>query len=216
MHKINKKHIKDFSAHVVAFDYQSMQVSNVYTDSLIPILVRQGVKPKKYSLVMDFVSQQDISRFLAEAIRKFELRIDDGYVYHCYLDDTPSVQQEGVCSFTLTLSLLVLQRGEEHKISLKTGDNLITVNGTYDVGIRYEIVPRNNGDITIGGYTIRNIRVGKKIILDGENKVILEEGKNKYSDAMFTKFPSLSPGNHIVEVSGANADIVMYYIPIYL
>ena len=191
MHKINKKPIGSFRASIAAFDYQPMQMSNTYTDSMVPILIKRDVKPKQYNLVMDFISQQDISRFLSEVIDRFELRIDDGYVYTCYLDGVPSVQEEGVCSFTLTLSLLVLQRGEE-------------------------IVPHYNGEITVGGYTIRNIHTGKKIILDGESMLITEDGKNKYSDAMFTKFPSLEPGDHIITVSNTNADVVMYYSPVYL
>lgn len=121
MHKINKKPIRSFSASIAAFDYQPMQISNTYTDSMVPILIKRDMKPKRYDLVMDFISQNDISRFLTEAIDRFELRIDDGYVYTCYLDGVPSVQQEGVCSFTLTLSLLVLQRGEERRFTLKTG-----------------------------------------------------------------------------------------------
>ena len=216
MHKINKKPIRSFSASIAAFDYQPMQISNTYTDSMLPILIKRDMKPKRYDLVMDFISQNDISRFLTEAIDRFELRIDDGYVYTCYLDGVPSVQQEGVCSFTLTLSLLVLQRGEERRFTLKNGDNYITIKGTYKAGIRYEIKPHYNGEITVGGYTIRNIHSGKKIILDGESMLITEDGKNKYSDAMFTKFPSLEPGDHIITVSNTNADVVMYYSPVYL
>lgn len=216
MHKINKKPIRSFRASIAAFDYQPMQISNTYTESMVPILINRDMKPKRYDLVMDFISQNDISRFLSEAIDRFELRIDDGYVYTCYLDGVPSVQQEGVCSFTLTLSLLVLQRGEERLFTLKKGDNYITIKGTYKAGIRYEITPRYNGEITVGGYTIHNIHTGKKIILDGESMLITEDGKNKYSDAMFTKFPSLEPGDHIITVSNINADVVMYYSPVYL
>ena len=216
MHKINKKPIRSFSASIAAFDYQPMQISNTYTESMVPILIKRDMKPKRYDLVMDFISQNDISRFLSEAIDRFELRIGDGYVYTCYLDGVPSVQQEGVCSFTLTLSLLVLQRGEERRFTLKNSDNYITIKGTYKAGIRYEITPHYNGEITVGGYTIRNIHTAKKIILDGESMLITEDGKNKYSDAMFTKFPSLGPGDHIITVSNTNADVVMYYSPVHL
>lgn len=216
MHKINKKPIRSFSASIAAFDYQPMQISNTYTECMVPILIKRDMKPKKYNLVMDFVSQRDISRFLSEVVDRFELRIDDGYVYTCYLDGVPSVQQEGVYSFTLTLSLLVLQRGEERRFTLKGGDNHIMTKGTYKAGIRYEITPHYNGEITVGGYTIHNIHTGKQIILDGDNMLITEDGKNKYSDAMFTKFPSLEPGDHIITVSNTNADVVMYYSPVYL
>lgn len=216
MHKINKKPIRSFSASIAAFDYQPMQISNTYTESMVPILIKRDMKPKRYDLVIDFISQNDISRFLSEAIDRFELRIGDGYVYTCYLDGVPSVQQGGVCSFTLTLSLLVLQRGEERRFTLKNSNNYITIKGTYKAGICYEITPHYNGEITVGGYTIRNIHTGKQIILDGESMLITEDGKNKYSDAMFTKFPSLEPGDHIITVSNTNADVVMYYSPVYL
>ena len=86
MHKINKNPIGSFRASIAAFDYQPMRMSNTYTDSMVPILIKRDVKPKQYNLVMDFISQQDISRFLPEVIDRFELRIDDGYVYTCYLD----------------------------------------------------------------------------------------------------------------------------------
>ena len=110
----------------------------------------------------------------------------------------------------------MLQRGEERRFTLKNGDNYITIKGTYKAGIRYEITPHYNGEIAVGGYTIRNIHSGKKIILDGENMLITEDGKNKYSDAMFTKFPNLEPGDHIITVSNTTADVVMYYSPVYL
>ena len=57
MHKINKKPIRSFSASIAAFDYQPMQISNTYTDSMVPILIKRDMKPKRYDLVMDFISQ---------------------------------------------------------------------------------------------------------------------------------------------------------------
>lgn len=215
MHKINNNPIESYHGSIASFDYQPMQIESTYTDNVFPLLVKRDIKSKKYILVMDFVSQYDISRFLSETINKFELRIDDGYVYTCYLDSI-ATKQEGVCSYTLTLALLVLQRGEERRTILVKTENRITIKGTYKTGIRYEITPRYNGEITVGGYTIKNIHTGKKIILDGENMLITEDGNNKYSDAMFTKFPCLEPGDHIITVSNTNADVVMYYSPVYL
>lgn len=216
MQTINKRPIAEFNATIAAFDYQAVQVFNTYTDGFMPIRIGQNIKPKKYNLVMDFETQYDISRFLAEVMNRFILRIDDSYFYECCLENTPSVRQEGIHSFTLTIPLLVVQKGNERKVPLKKSENIVIIKGTYKTGVRYEITPNYNGEITVGGYTIRNTHAGKKIVIDGENMLIEEEGENKFSDAMFTKFPSLEPGNHIITVSNTNADAAMFYHPVYL
>ncbi|RJV85776.1 hypothetical protein DWX45_16500 [Erysipelotrichaceae bacterium AF19-24AC] len=215
--RINDKRLEMYGGIFVSFTYIPPALSRtMQSTDYRHTLISESIEPKSMNLVIVFENDDDPGRLLRELRKRSVLDAEDGYRYDCILSGQPEVKHLGACNYEISYPLSAIKKGSERRFNLTRIENMVTIKGTYKAGIRYEITPHYNGEITVGGYTIHNIHTGKQIILDGENMLITEDGKNKYSDAMFTKFPSLEPGDHIITVSNTNADVVMYYSPVYL
>lgn len=215
--RINNNPLEMYGGIFISFTYMPPSINrNLQSNDYHHIMVSETIEPKAMDLVIVFENTEDPGRLLCELRKHSILEIDDGYQYDVLLSKEPEVFHIGCQNYKVTYHLSTIKKGSMRRFNLMSTENRITIKGTYKTGIRYEITPRYNGEIAVGGYTIKNIHTGKKIILDGENMLITEDGNNKYSDAMFTKFPCLEPGNHIITVSNTNADVVMYYSPVYL
>ncbi|MGU8157588.1 phage distal tail protein, partial [Clostridium perfringens] len=106
-----------------------------------------------------------------------------------------------------------------NRVNTKT----INVLGTYKTEAIVEITPSIDLiDLTINGLAndpiiIRNLKQGKKIIIDGKEGTILEEGVNKFKDTEdFWEFPFLMPGNNEIILSKNSCDVTIRYEPRYL
>ena len=215
--RINEKRLEMYGGIFVSFTYIPPALSRtLQSNDYRHLMISESIEPKLMNLVIVFENDDDPGRFLQELRKRSVIDIEDGYRYDCILSGQPEVKHLGACNYEISYPLSAIKKGSERRFELTRTENMVTIKGSYKAGIRYEIIPHYNGEITVGGYTIHNIHTGKQIILDGDNMLIMEDGKNKYSDAMFTKFPSLEPGDHIITVSNTNADVVMYYSPVYL
>lgn len=105
-----------------------------------------------------------------------------------------------------------------NRVNTKT----INVLGTYKTGVIVEITPSIDLiDLTINGLAndpiiIKNLKQGKKIIIDGKEETVLEEGINKFDDTDLWEFPFLMPGNNEIILSKNSCDVVIKYEPRYL
>lgn len=66
------------------------------------------------------------------------------------------------------------------------------------------------------GITIKNLKQGKKIVISGEDCTVLQDGKNKFSDAEFWEFPHLRPGNNTISCTSDQCSVVVKYKPRYM
>ncbi|WP_447409919.1 phage distal tail protein [Clostridium perfringens] len=99
----------------------------------------------------------------------------------------------------------------------------INVLGTYKTKAIVEITPSIDlVDLKLDGLAndpiiIRNLHANKKIIIDGKEGTILEEGANKFKDTEdFWEFPFLMPGNNEIILSKNSCDVTIRYEPRYL
>ncbi|SQC06698.1 tail component family protein [Clostridium perfringens] len=106
-----------------------------------------------------------------------------------------------------------------NRVNTKT----INVLGTYKTEAIAEITPSIDLiDLTINGLAndpiiIKNLKQGKKIIIDGKEGTVLEEGVNKFKDTEdFWEFPFLIPGTNTITLSKSNCDVTIRYEPRYL
>ena len=112
-----------------------------------------------------------------------------------------------------------------NRITSKT----ITVGGNHIAPCIIEITP--TGDIidyTITGAArnkitgtaepikLTNLKTGKKVIINGEDGTILQDGQNKYGESDFWEFPTLAPGRNTITVSNALCNVTIKYKPRYL
>ncbi|HHD2802331.1 TPA: phage tail protein, partial [Clostridium perfringens] len=104
------------------------------------------------------------------------------------------------------------------------GVNTKTINvlGTYKTNAIVEITPSISlVDLRLDGLAndpiiIKNLKQGKKIIIDGKEGTVLEEGINKFDDTDLWEFPFLMPGNNEIILSKNSCDVVIKYEPRYL
>lgn len=95
----------------------------------------------------------------------------------------------------------------------------INVPGNLDTPAIVEITPSIDIiDLIITGLsddpiTIRNLKAGKKVILNGEDSTVLQEGVNKFGDTDMWEFPRLKPGANTITVSKSSTDINIKYKP---
>lgn len=105
-----------------------------------------------------------------------------------------------------------------NRITTKT----INVLGTYKTKAIVEITPSIDlVDLKLDGLAndpiiIRNLHANKKIIIDGKEGTVLEEGKSKFEDTDFWEFPFLTPGTNTITLSENSCDVVIKYEPRYL
>lgn len=76
-------------------------------------------------------------------------------------------------------------------------------------------------DLTITGLgedpiKIKNLVANKKIIINGEDGTVLQDGTNKYGDTEMWNFPSLKPGVNAIIVDKSSVDITIKYKPRYI
>ncbi|MDU4131365.1 MAG: phage tail family protein [Clostridium perfringens] len=105
-----------------------------------------------------------------------------------------------------------------NRVNTKT----INVLGTYKTNAIVEITPRIDlVDLRLDGLAndpiiIKNLKQGKKIIIDGKEGTVLEEGINKFKDTDLWEFPFLVPGTNTITLSKNSCDVVIKYEPRYL
>lgn len=66
------------------------------------------------------------------------------------------------------------------------------------------------------GIEIRNLKQGKKIVINGEDCTALQEGKNKFSDLEIWNFPKLNPGSNTISITSDQCSITIKYKPRYV
>lgn len=65
---------------------------------------------------------------------------------------------------------------------------------------------------------IKNLRQGKKVVIDGENCTVTEDGKNKFADTEMWEFPSLVLGENTLTFvsSSVPCEVTIKYKPRYI
>lgn len=79
------------------------------------------------------------------------------------------------------------------------------------IGVGYNLVLGKEEPIII-----KNLKAGKKVIINGEDCTVLQDGANKFADAELWEFPILKPGNNAISCSSDKCTVVLKYKPRYV
>lgn len=117
---------------------------------------------------------------------------------------------------------------KETSVSFTGTEKKIFVEGNLETPCIIELTPINDTiSFTIQGaarnpvtgqpedITIKNLKQGKKVIIDGEACTVLQGVTNKFADADMWEFPSLLPGNNTLTFSSALCEVTIKYKPRY-
>ena len=159
------------------------------------------------------------SDLLAIMYEKLELELD-GYSnrFECVLDKITVKEAIKRKCHEVTLNFIGYEFGEEISINMTNTIKSITVKGNDEApcivdvdGIAYNHISGDKETITI-----RNLKAGKTVIINGEDCTVLQEGANKFADTDMWEFPVLKPGANTISCSSDKCTVTLKYKPRYV
>lgn len=221
--KLNRYDIqKHFHAEICSFSYQPLMSA---TDFFFPNMSIHGfrldkaLKPQERNLEMEFWSEKDISRFAAELLAHDAniLDIDDGFIYDIvYKGGNTIASQIWNNYYTVSFPVYAIQKGSLIRTELKRKSNFLRILGTWEAPCRIIITPdKDIGELAINDIVVKNLKRGIPFVIDGIDKLVEAGGINRFADTNIKKFPSFTPGDHIVTLS-KQTNVVIEYYPIYM
>lgn len=155
-----------------------------------------------------------------ECILKFD---DINMLYKCYIQGAKEPTRITPYNWEFTCNWIGYKFSNEIIVKIKKEDSKnIKVRGNLKTPAIVEITPSIDLiDLVINGLandpiTIKNLHANKKIIINGKEGTVLEEGKNKFEDTDFWEFPFLNTGMNKISLSKNSCDVVIKYEPRYL
>lgn len=227
---VNNVDIKIFKARLMSRNINNAEVeifNHWGTNNLNPIFYKKGInKFKVLNITLDIVcnNSNELETMKSNLTKQFEtatIKFEDiEYYYRGFISGEPSCKYISVSNETLDISLLVIAEKPQitevmNRITTKT----INVQGNSETPAIVEITPSIDIiDIVLTGLsddpmTVRNLKAAQKVIFDGENGTVTQNGVNKFLDTDLWEFPRLKSGNNTITVNRGNVDINIKYKP---
>lgn len=228
---INNIDISRYNARVLEVNIQNSSVSNISDfetkNKLIPLLLNSeaGLNKITVTLLVDSLDKKqyylDKSNLINNMLNVCDVYFKDRDLrFKCVLidqSDKPSLRQ---IRGALQLNLIGYNVESEvieniNRIKSKT----INVSGNSNTTCIVEITPVIDMiDVTLKGLSedpiiVRNLKGNKKIIIDGLEGTVLQEGENKFTDTDIWEFPYLCPGMNTITVNKDTCNIKIIYNP---
>lgn len=155
-----------------------------------------------------------------ECILKFD---DINMLYKCYIQGAKEPTRITPYNWEFTCNWIGYKYKNEIVVDIrKELSKTIDVKGTLKTPCILEITPSTDLiDLIISGLAndpiiIKNLKQGKKIIIDSKEGTITEEGINKFKDTDLWEFPFLNPGVNNITLSKNSCDVTIKYEPRYI
>ena len=226
--KVNNIDISVFKAKLMdrVIKPANFEVINFWINSINPI-----IKPKnfhkykeidlKFDIICENANELEVMKSnLTKQLELCTIRFDDiNYYYVGFGSEVPQPNYIMQGNETLDIKLLVYCCGDEvTELISRINSKTINVPGNLETPAIVEIMPSIDIiDIVITGlgdtFTIKNLKAGQKVIVDGELGVVTQNGVNKFLDFVGWEFPKLTPGANTITFSKSNCDIIIKYKP---
>ena len=227
---INDVDVEKFNATVLEVDIQNSNIKSQDVNiikGLFPLFFKDevGLNTINITLLINSLDKKqyyiDKSNLLKLMIEPFEIYLEDRDLrFLCILtnhSDKASLKQ---IRGRIVLTMFGYNLGDLISESInRTFSKTINVPGNYKVPAIIEITPSIGLiDLTISGLSndpiiIKNLKQGKKIIIDGIEGTVTEEGINKFKDTDFWEFPFLLPGSNKITIDKNSCDITIKFKP---
>lgn len=225
---INNIDVRNLGAILMEKNIQSSSIdsSYVWTDnSLLPIFSKQKFNfvSLEVRLYVKGSNESDVKSKVSALISKSKeciLNFEDDFYYKSFLINSSIENTLKKETRKLTLSFVAYSYKDQivetmNRITSKT----INVSGNTEAPAILEVTPSIDLiDLTITGLAedpiiLKNLKAGKKIIVNGEDCTVTVDGVNKYGDTDMWGFPKLKPGSNNITVSKNSVDISIKYKP---
>lgn len=227
---INGIDISTFKAKQLNVDIQpsTINISREWVKkSLLPTSLGKYIsfKPIKVELLFQNETKDkvllDVSNLMSKITDLVDLTLDGySHKFRCFMDNSSIEKTIDNRVLKLLLEFQGFEYGNEvvetaNRVSTKS----INVTGNLETPAIVEITPSIDIiDITIQGLDInpivvKNLKQGKKVIINGEEGIILQDGVNKFADTVMWDFPKLKPGTNTITFSKNSCDLSIKYKP---
>lgn len=238
--KINEADIKKYDAKMLRYEITHRKIRNRSewgAHTLTPFLEtpQKGFKEINVYVAVYGKGKEDVikkrSNLIASVQDVVELELDNyPNKFRCTLTGVNIREAIKRRCHEVELKFAGYEHGKEVTVQI-TGNTsgTVSVSGNEETPCILEIMPlRDISSYTIQGaardpvfgdetnIVIKNLKTGKKIVLDGERGTVLEEGVNKFPDTDFWQFPSLKPGDNFLSFSGSQCNVTVKYKPRYI
>lgn len=168
--------------------------------------------------------KDNISNFMINLINAVDIKFKNlSNKFHSYLVSDDIEDTEFDEWMYLNLEFDCYEYGDEvTEIMNRITNKTINIAGNIETPAIVEIIPSIDLiDVTLKGLDedpiiLKNLKVNKKIIIDGKNCTVTVDGVNKFSDTDMWGFPKLKPGSNTITVNKSSVDINIKYKPRYI
>lgn len=223
---VNERELYDMcKARLLDYKVGPPNISSAYlsqSNSVIPIKLKENIGTRPITLELEFEGESchesllNISNLTAELLYENELMLPDGFYYFCIINKVSTPKFEGGTFYSVTFELVGYRHGPRQKKEF-TESGSIDVLGNCKAPAIITIENATTSSVTVNDITVNDITA--TVTINGIDKTVFETDgvvtRNKYKSCDMTKFPSLSPGVNIIDITGA-AKVTIEYVPIYL
>lgn len=231
--KVNDIDISIYNAKLLTVDIQTPSYSNEsewIPNALTPTFVSnvRGFKTLKLEVYFKGSNRDEILKNISSFILNFKNEVIlelDKYTHYfkCILTSKETVKTISKLAYKVSLELNGYEYGELEEKSI-TSLTSISINnvGTVNTPCTIEITPNtiDLSDFIITGVselpiTIKTIRKGETVIINGLEGKVTVNNDNKYGDTDMWEFPRLTPGVNNITFSRDTCTIKVKWNPFY-
>lgn len=186
--------------------------------------------PIQCKFVLKATTIQDLEEKTSHFTKKLEectIKFDDiDFYFSCIMDSKANEYIGTDIQDNLEIESIEIMffsnykyKSEIVEVANRVSSKTINVPGNLETPAILEITPSIDIiDLIVTGLsdspiTVKNLKAGKKVILNGEDSTVLQEGLNKFGDTDLWEFPRLKPGSNTITFSKNNTDINIKYKP---
>lgn len=217
---IDNENIEKYGAKLVEYTVGGTMLENNNLSGKLSILYfSQRPKCKRLSITLTFEAgtrgavTERVSSLTAILLGQHEIGMPDGFTYTAILNDDGIGETGQLIDnwFEVTYQFTSIQHKELETVILSTPGNFFA-GGTAETYCIYELSPdKTIEDFTVNGIRIRNLIGGKKFVINGIYKKVLEDGGNAFQKATLIDFPTVHPGINEFSMSARVPIKIMYY-----
>lgn len=190
----------------------------------LPRLLRSEVAPKPLTVKVTIrqptyhEAMQTASRLILALNKTVELYGPDGLYYRSAMDGSPSFNWLSIGLLEVGLSFRAVAHGALEVVEIPRNNYPLHYPGTAPAGYKIEFTaPTALSSFTIGGITLASIPNGAKIVIDGIEKMITQNGANKFTESNLIDFPRFDPINpDMIITMSQYIPITISYYPTYM
>ena len=180
--------------------------------------VRSGGNSRKKQLKDKYSAATDnIAQFEALLCGKaIELYLPDGYYYTSILQTISAAEFDGSGEHDVTYTFAAVRHKPQVTDNVSPGKSIYCSGTTVSPCKIVVDFPTAQESVTIKGISVNNITANGKLVIDGIDGLITFNGTNKFNDSDLFDFPTLAPGNNVIDCTADDADITVTYTPIFI